>query len=361
MPFETRTLQGCLSLILSDWKHVTGNDAAALPGRPERGFAKAQAAISYEQYQYLAWAVRQALVVSADDEAILVRTAAFFGVDRKPASRAIGGLDMQGTGGTIVPDKFRWFRADGKLYEAVGEQTLLLGDEFTVRAVEGGADSNCDAGVELYSVEPLTGLHSPLPVTATKIAGGRDQETIEELRSRLLFRMRNPPGGGKASDYKRWALEVPGVTRAWALDLYPKIGYVTVLFVRDGDGPNNLIFPSAAHIAEVQAYLSAKKPGGIAGVVADAPADVPLIVEVTLTPNTAAAQAAVKQSIRDMLYLRSEPKADAWELPKSWVAEAISNAPGEEDNVMTQPALNVSLSPLELLYYDDVLNPITFL
>ena len=69
MPFETRTLQGCLSLILSDWKHVTGNDAAALPGRPERGFAKAQAAISYEQYQYLAWAVRQALVVSADDEA----------------------------------------------------------------------------------------------------------------------------------------------------------------------------------------------------------------------------------------------------------------------------------------------------
>ena len=47
------------------------------------------------------------------------------------------------------------------------------------------------------------------------IGGGADVESDEDLRARVLFRKRNPPHSGSKSDYIAWALEVPGVTRAF--------------------------------------------------------------------------------------------------------------------------------------------------
>ena len=358
MPIKVPTIKEVERRIRSDFQFETGSDAARLPGTPERGFVRAQAAQSWQALKHVEWMLRQFFIREADDEDLLTALAATYGVDRKPASRAAGTLDMYGLAGTVVPDGFRWVRADGVELEAVGEQSLWLGGEFNVRAVNGGVDGNTDAGVEVYSVEPLSGLTSPTTVNQA-LVGGVDRETMERLRDRLLFRLRNPPGGGTLADYKRWALEVPGVTRAWAFDLEPKLGWVTVLFVRDDDGPDDLIFPNAGHIAEVQAYLDARKPAGIAGVVVEALDQKPAQVQVALTVDTAAIRSAVTQSIKDIIYARAAPPQTAGTWYRSWYNEAISIAAGEVDHVLNIPAANVSLGKFELLYYDSVL-PIVF-
>ncbi|RTL04391.1 MAG: baseplate J protein [Acidimicrobiia bacterium] len=358
MPIVKPTLAEIITRVRSDFQFETGSDAARLPGRPERGFVKALAAQSWHAHMHMEWALRQFFIRNADDEDMLVSLAASFGNDRKPASRAAGTLDMFGLAGTVVPDGFRWARADGAEVEAVGDQSLWLGGEFNVRAVKPGKAGNTEAGVEFFSVTPLAGLTSPLTVNQA-LAGGLDAETIERLRDRLLFRLRNPPGGGTLADYKRWTLEVPGVTRAWAFDLEPKLGWVTVLFVRDDDGEDALIFPNPAQVAEVQAYLDARKPAGIAGVVAEAPSPLPADLEIELTVDTTAIREAVTQAIKDMLYLRAEPPQTTGTWYRSWYTEAISGAAGEVDHVLNVPAADVALAKFKLLYYDST-SPIVF-
>ena len=51
------------------------------------------------------------------------------------------------------------------------------------------------------------------------IAGGADEQSDLLLLQRVLARLRQPPHGGADFDYIRWALEVPGVTRAWVYPL----------------------------------------------------------------------------------------------------------------------------------------------
>ena len=70
-------------------------------------------------------------------------------------------------------------------------------------------------------------------MAAGGLAAGSDAETDESLRARVLRRIQKPPQGGAGYDYVAWALEVPGVTRAWVYPAEMGLGTVTVRFVRD--------------------------------------------------------------------------------------------------------------------------------
>ena len=83
----------------------------------------------------------------------------------------------------------------------------------------------------------------------SRLDGGTDEETDEELRARVLRRIRQPPMGGDAYDYVAWALAVPGVTRAWCSPLEMGIGTVTVRFMMDDLRADNDGFPIADDIA----------------------------------------------------------------------------------------------------------------
>ncbi|MDH6351936.1 baseplate J/gp47 family protein [Brevibacillus sp. 1238] len=63
-------------------------------------------------------------------------------------------------------------------------------------------------------------------------------EPTEYLRNRILRHKRNPERGGSISDYERWALSIPGVNYARALNLIRGIG--TVDLVVGGTIPNLL-------------------------------------------------------------------------------------------------------------------------
>jgi hypothetical protein len=54
-------------------------------------------------------------------------------------------------------------------------------------------------------------------------------ESQDALRARVLLRTQNTPGGGNATDWQRWALEVDGVAAAWVLPLRRGLGTVDVV------------------------------------------------------------------------------------------------------------------------------------
>ncbi len=82
---------------------------------------------------------------------------------------------------------------------------------------------------------------------------GEDAETVEEFRRRVRQRRRDRPQGGAAADYVAWALEVPGVVRAFAYS--PAPGQVNV-YPLVGEGENDRV-PDTVKLDEVEAYVSA--------------------------------------------------------------------------------------------------------
>ncbi|MCP4674756.1 MAG: hypothetical protein GY854_04425 [Deltaproteobacteria bacterium] len=103
----------------------------------------------------------------------------------------------------------------------------LLG--VPIRAVDSGADSNMKADTELVFSEPPIPMIQKAVVDSEGLNMGDDDETDDELRSRVRVLWADPPGHGNRSHLFQIATEVEGVDRAF---VYPPIA----LDGRDGMG-----------------------------------------------------------------------------------------------------------------------------
>ena len=164
------------------------------------------------------------------------------------------------------------------------------------------------------------------------MTGGSDQETDDQLRERILFRIQNPPMGGDQADYVAWALAVPGVTRAWAAcEIGP--GTMTVRFLMDDMYPDNHGLPTPADIEVVSDYVNSKRPVTVVDCFVMAPIlffyDITISKLVTDDPTV---RARIETSIADMEFARSKPGQTMY---RSWVDEAISQAIGEDNHELT--------------------------
>lgn len=98
---------------------------------------------------------------------------------------------------------------------------------------------------------PPEGINST--VTIKSLTGGTDRESDADLLARYLDILRRPPAGGNKYDYKRWALEVDGVTSAYVEPLRRGLGTVDVAITSANDLPSQeLINAVLAHIEEVR-------------------------------------------------------------------------------------------------------------
>lgn len=101
-----------------------------------------------------------------------------------------------------------------------------------VKAVVAGALGNTPVSSILTLGIAIAGMNSN-GVVSTAITGGNDQETMDAYRTRVLEVYANTPQGGALADYKKWALEVPGVTRAWPVGNGMGVGTVVVYTMFD--------------------------------------------------------------------------------------------------------------------------------
>lgn len=285
-------------------------------------------------YGFIDWLSRQVIYDTAETE-FLERWASIWGIARKPAAAATGSVTFAVQAGAVVPAGTLLQALDGVQYQTTADATVTGATATApVAAVVLAQAGNRVAGQSLSLVSPIAGVSAT--ALAGDLVGGADLEDDDALRVRLLARIQNPPQGGAAADYIAWALQVPGVTRAWCYPEEMGIGTVTVRFVRDNDASP---IPDAGEVAAVQTAIDAHRPV-TAHVTVVAPTAAPLNFSIqALTPNTADVQAAVQAELQDLLLREAVPGGT---ILLSHIRAAISAATNETDYVLLSPTANVT-------------------
>ncbi len=302
------------------------------------------AALVYGIYGYADWLARQALPNTADDWYYLLRWGALFGMAPKPATTASGNALFTGTAGTAVDNHTQLQDSLGNLYKTTAAATLITGNtSIPIKAVEGGAFGNLPAGAPMTLLTANPGINGAVVVDGAGLSGGVDTETAQAFGVRIADRVKNPPSGsGTIADYERWALSVPGVTRATATPAEDGPGTVTVRFVMDGN-PNGFL-PGHDEIAAVDAVIQADKP--LTDVVT-VKAPNPQTVNYTLSPSVpASVRPAIAQALAAMhagLDIGAGLSVQAQIIPAIFAAGHI------KAKFLTQPANDILPDPTKVL------------
>ncbi|WP_300710906.1 baseplate J/gp47 family protein [uncultured Desulfovibrio sp.] len=291
-------------------------------------------------YDFLAWQARQLLPDTADSE-YLEQHCALRGITRKPATRATGTLTLTGRAGAVVPAGTQAKDLSGVQYRTTASVTLSGPDEDATaaapcEAVNAGALPDADDA-------PVTLLAAPSGVQSTArltLTGGSDAEEDSALLARLLDYMRNPPSGGTAADYRRWAREVPGVAEAQVYPLRQGPGTVDVVI----SGPDGI--PGADVLDACRAHIDSLRP-----VTAQANVYAPEALPVDMTLALAVEEAATLVSLRPDVLAALTAEFDALRpgepLILSRCAAAVSGLAGVADVIVRLPQANVRPTALQ--------------
>lgn len=342
MPFERPTLAQLVDRTQADIE-------ARLPGADSRlrrsvlgVLARVFAGVAHLLYGFLDWAWKQMFVTLAEGAILRSLHASKWGIPALAETYAGGNVTFAGVNGSVIPSGTLLQRSDARQYRTTAEATIVAGAATVpVEAVVAGKDGNAAAGSTLTLVSPVAGVHAAATVAAGGLVGGEDEETDDALRARILERIQDPPHGGAKADYRRWAKQVAGVTRAWIeiVEDVPGHKRVIVRFVMDGKA--DTIIPTTEEVAIVQAWIDGEDVRPVtAEVTVAAPVAVPLAITIQgLTPSTQAVKDAIEAEIRDLISREAEPGAT---ILLSHIREAISIAAGEADHVLVAPAADVT-------------------
>lgn len=316
--------------------------ATLLPKSPLRVMSDNSAGLAFLVLLYLKNVADNLLPDQANLEWLLRWATIVLQDGQKPATFATGTLALTGTiTGALVPAGST-FQAGGGTVSIVFETTsdTTIGSSpvlAPVRALTAGTVGNLPAGTLLGAVTGIVGVDPAARVIA--LTGGVDTETVEELRLRVLDRLRNPPMGGDANDYVAWALRVSGVTRAWCSPNEAAVGTVTVRIMCDDLRatalPSTDGFPLADDLAAARSYIDTVRPVTVREFWVEAPIPEPIDYTVAISPDTASLRAATEVSVAAMLAQRAAPAyalngvgQEAQTIYAAWVSDAILNTPG---------------------------------
>lgn len=286
------------------------------------------------EYQHQLWVFRQIFPDTADPE-VLAQHAARKGVIRKAANAAAGTVRLTGIAGAPVPSGTEVKTASGVAFITTAAGVIGGGGtvDLVAQAVTAGAAGNQAVNTAVTLTSAPAGVSSAaLLLTMT---GGTDQEDDASLLARLLDVLRNPPAGGNKYDYRRWALEVAGITQAWVFPLRRGAGMVDVVVLSNGAAPSGPL------LTETFDYIEARRPVGFIDVLVAAPTfiNVAVTAVLTLDGSVTLAQAAAAINAALDTYFAALTPGDA--VYKSRIATLIGDTLGVTDFNMTAPVANV--------------------
>lgn len=180
---------------------------------------------------------------------------------RKSATTSGGGVaQVTGTNGTVFPTAAELLAPDGTTTIQLTSTVTVPGSPPGVGTITGafsaitaGTVGNLAVGTVLTWIEPPSGSDPSVRLT-TALSGAIDAESDQDLLSRILLRLQQPPKGGVASDYRQWAEAVSGVDRAYVYPLRGGLGTVHVVITGPGSGTGR--DPGASAKTAVDAYIN---------------------------------------------------------------------------------------------------------
>ena len=215
-------------------------------------------------------------------------------------------------------------------------QDCTVGDDGTglvaVKSTSTGALTNTTTVKTATLVSPPEGINSA--VSVNPLTGGTDKESDGSLLARYLDILRKPPAGGNKYDYKRWALEIDGVTSAYVQPLRRGLGTVDVAITSEND------LPPQELVDAVQAHIEDLRPVTAKDTLVLAPTKKPVdfVIQIKTSGLTVEQVTPLVQSVVTDFMNRLEP---GQELIVSQLETQISLISGVSDRKIVTPAANV--------------------
>ncbi|WP_140186100.1 baseplate J/gp47 family protein [Providencia stuartii] len=330
--FITPTFEQIRDTLLNDLKNQLPD---ADIGTDSDYFVRASSVASVAEgiYQHQSWIVRQIFPDTADSDYLELH-ARTRNLTRKPATTAKGIAVITGAKGAVLPAGSQ-IRGDNVSCFTTAEVTLPENAQVTVtiQASQSGTISNLSKPTTGELVNAPMGVNSLVAIN--QLSGGTDIEADASLLARLLDIIRRPPAGGNKYDYRRWALEVPGVTNAFVYPLRRGLGTVDIAITSaDGLPSRDIIEAAQAHIDDVRPVTAKSSL-----VLAPALKAVDFVVEVQLEGITLE---AATLNIHDEIKSVMSRLAPGQRLIKSEIETAISLLPGIVDRRVVTPSENVN-------------------
>jgi uncharacterized phage protein gp47/JayE len=329
MPWTTPTLRDVRGFVRDAIRGQLPGADANVPNSVLRVVSDAMAATCHSALQYIDWLAKQLIPDTAeniwlDRHANIWLVNADGSTGRKMATPATGTATFIGQPlGTVVPQATRLTYA-GVDYETTMQfEVNDAGGDIPITALTPGTIGNQPAGTMFLITTPVPGIVDET-ARVVDLSNGTDTETDDELRARVLQRIRQPPQGGAAHDYVRWALAVPGCTRAWCTPNEMGIGTVTVRVLFDDLRADNDGWPHQQDLDRVTAYIDTMRPVAVKDFWVLAPIKQFVDVHIrNLVVDTPATRASVETALLDMLFDKAAPGQTIF---ATWKAQAVMNA-----------------------------------
>ena len=339
-----------------------------------RVLSHADAGMAHLHYGYLDYISLQATPYTATDE-WLAGWAALKNVFRKPAASATcSHVAFTGTLGRKVPAGSTLRRSDGYAYrldvevilgsdgKGVGTVTAILPDPAT-DTTGGGDAGNAPAGTLLTLDVAVAGIDSTVTAVLA-ITGGADIEGEDAFRARMLLAWQDTAQGGNDTDYERWALEVPGITRAWVVRRMMGGGTVGIYIMCDAVSGHPDGFPVGTNGVSRFEPDNGNVATGDQGRVADAlyprhnvtaevwvcsPVPLPVAFEISgLSTASTETKAAIKTALDQVFYNEGRPgvkpavDTQPVVIDLSSIELAIASVPGTKGFLLLSPVDNIT-------------------
>lgn len=168
-----------------------------------------------------------------------------------------------------------------------------------------GQDQNLAPNAAVIIGTPQAGVDNEARAQFSEVAGGTDDESDEDFRTRTIDAWQNPVANFNVAAIDKQAREVAGVTRVFIDEITPEIGDVTVTFLRDNDAS---IIPSAQEVQDVKDALLLIKPAHMsdASVVVLAPIGVTVdFIFTALVPDSEALRTAIEFNLDSLFRERT--------------------------------------------------------
>lgn len=311
---------------------------ALLPNSRARFIADANAGLVHLCIKYITWISEQIFPDKAGDDWLRNRHAKIWLGGDKAATFATGFVQATGVVGSVILAGTQLSlnsSSETVTYETRELVTLYSGTTpVPVIALSAGLAGNVDPGTDITFTSPPAGVDAT--ATVVNISGGVDAEKTEELRLRVLQRIRNPPMGGDAADYVKWMLDIPGVTRAWCAPMEMGVGTVTIRFMMDNVRSASNGIPLDGDIALVKEAIDNVRPVTVKDFFVVAPIPYPISFTIyNLLPDNPSLRASIEKSIAAMLYDKGAPASanngvivPAQKIYQAWISKAILDTDG---------------------------------
>lgn len=224
---------------------------ALLRRSPLRALNIANSGLVWGNYQYLDYIAQQSVPFTSTGENLLAWGALVNTLPTPATSATDGTVTFYGQSGATIPSATQLATSDGIRFITTQQGSISqAGNSNSNGGVQGvtavcvsvGANGNLPSGSSLTVQTPIAGVSSQATVLQP-FTTGSDIEDETSYRTRVLFAFRNPPQGGSLTDYAEWALQVNGVTRAWALNGELGAGDLYIYFMADVVNQANNGFP----------------------------------------------------------------------------------------------------------------------